>query len=141
MPLTLGPLGAFFVSGAAQAARFSACNTGRLAPCRYKVSGFGRWGRVSTDASACDRLGNLEIMQAMKSQVQELLRTALSLPDADRAEIAGSLIQSLDSQADDDVESAWSVEIKRRLEAIDSGSVALISWDDVMGELLRAGDA
>lgn len=80
-------------------------------------------------------------MQAMKSQVQELLRTALSLPDADRAEIAGSLIQSLDSQADDDVESAWSAEIKRRLEAIDSGSVALISWDDVMGELLRARDA
>ncbi|MCY2989719.1 MAG: addiction module protein [Planctomycetota bacterium] len=77
----------------------------------------------------------------MKSQVQELLRTALSLPDADRAEIAGSLIQSLDSQADDDVESAWSAEIKRRLEAIDSGSVALISWDDVMGELLRARDA
>ncbi len=28
-----------FVSGAARAARFSDCNTGRLAPCRYKVSG------------------------------------------------------------------------------------------------------
>ena len=30
-----------FVSGAARAARFSDCNTGRLAPCRYKVSGIG----------------------------------------------------------------------------------------------------
>jgi hypothetical protein len=28
-------------SGAAQAARFSDGNTGRLAPCRYKVSGIG----------------------------------------------------------------------------------------------------
>ena len=42
MALILGPLGAFFVSGAAQAARFSDCNTGRLAPCRYKVSAIGR---------------------------------------------------------------------------------------------------
>ena len=36
MPLTLGTLGGVFVSGAARAARFSDCNTGRLAPCRYK---------------------------------------------------------------------------------------------------------
>ena len=34
-----GTIGGVFVSGAAQAARFSDCNTGRLAPCRYKVSG------------------------------------------------------------------------------------------------------
>ena len=44
MSLSLGRLGAFCVSGAAQAARFSDCNTGRLAPHRYKVSGIGRGG-------------------------------------------------------------------------------------------------
>ena len=37
----LGTIGGIFVSEAAQAARFSDCNTGRLAPCRYKVSGVG----------------------------------------------------------------------------------------------------
>ena len=42
MPSTLGPLGAFFVSGAAQADWFSDWNTGRLAPCRYKVAGIRR---------------------------------------------------------------------------------------------------
>ena len=36
-----GTIGGVFVSGAAQAARFSDCNTGLLAPCRYKVSGIG----------------------------------------------------------------------------------------------------
>jgi hypothetical protein len=33
--------GRFRYSGAAQAARFCDCNTGRLAPCRYKGSGIG----------------------------------------------------------------------------------------------------
>jgi len=40
-PLALGPFGGSFVSGAARAARFSDCNAGRLAPCRYNVSGIG----------------------------------------------------------------------------------------------------
>jgi hypothetical protein len=42
MPLTWEALGAFFLAERAQAARFSDGNTGRLAPCRYKVSGIGR---------------------------------------------------------------------------------------------------
>jgi tetratricopeptide (TPR) repeat protein len=48
MPLTLGPFEGFFVSGAARAARFSDCNTGRLAPYRYKVSGIGPSPPVSS---------------------------------------------------------------------------------------------
>jgi eukaryotic-like serine/threonine-protein kinase len=46
-----GTIGGILVSGAAQAARFSECNTGRLAPCRYKVSGIGRWvARIGVQA-------------------------------------------------------------------------------------------
>ena len=72
---------------------------------------------------------------AMNTRAQQLLRTALTLPDADRAEMAASLIQSLDPQMEEDVQAAWSAEIKRRLESIDNGSVELIPWDDVMGEM------
>jgi hypothetical protein len=59
-----GTLGGVFLSGAAQAARFFDGNTGRLAPCRYKVSGIaptpvggGRSAAPATTACpACERL-------------------------------------------------------------------------------------
>src|SRR3972149_9550650 len=52
---------------------------------------------------------------------KQLLAEALQLPPEERAAIAGELIQSLDSHVDDDAEAAWSAEIRRRLEWLDSG--------------------
>ncbi|MEQ8785395.1 MAG: addiction module protein [Pirellulaceae bacterium] len=71
----------------------------------------------------------------MNTKSQEVLQAALSLPESDRATIAASLIQSLDTQTDAEVDAAWAVEIQRRLEAIDKGEVQLIPWDDVMREI------
>jgi putative addiction module component (TIGR02574 family) len=71
----------------------------------------------------------------MNTQTQELLQTALALCESDRAEIAGSLIRSLDAEIDEDADAAWAAEIERRLQAIDRGEVRLIPWDDVMQEL------
>ena len=71
----------------------------------------------------------------MNTQSQELLHSALALPEVERAEIAATLIRSLDTETDEDVDAAWSSEIQRRLEAIDRGEVRLIPWDDVMQEL------
>ena len=71
----------------------------------------------------------------MNTQSQELLQNALALPEAERAEIAASLIRSLDSETDEDVDAAWAGEIQRRVEAIDRGEARLIPWDDVMQEL------
>lgn len=68
----------------------------------------------------------------MDTQTQQLLQTALGLSPNARAELAASLIQSLDSDADADVDAAWSEEIKRRLDEIDSGQVQLIPWDEAM---------
>lgn len=68
----------------------------------------------------------------MDTQADHILRTALSLDPNDRAEIATSLIQSLDPQQDEDVEVAWADEIKRRIESIDKGQVQLIPSDEVM---------
>jgi hypothetical protein len=70
----------------------------------------------------------------MNTQSQELLQNALALPDAERAEIAASLIRSLDTETDADVDAAAS-EIQLRVEAIDRGEVRLIPRDDVMQEL------
>lgn len=71
----------------------------------------------------------------MNAKSQEILQAALSLPHADRAEIAASLIHSLDSETDVDADAAWAEEIRRRIDAIDRGEVQLIPWDDVMREM------
>jgi len=71
----------------------------------------------------------------MTTQSQEVLQSALALPETERAEIAASLIRSLDPETDEDMDAAWASEIQRRVEAIDRGEVRLIPWDDVMQEL------
>ena len=71
----------------------------------------------------------------MNTDSLQFLRTALSLPESDRAEIAASLIYSLDDARDSDVDAAWAEEIKRRIESIDRGEVKLVSWDDMMQEM------
>jgi len=64
-------------------------------------------------------------------EAQELLKKALALPDKERADLAGSLIDSLDDTVDENAEAAWQEEIVRRLEDVRSGKVKTISWNDV----------
>ena len=71
----------------------------------------------------------------MKTESRQLLRSALALPESDRAEIAASLIHSLDTETDENVDEAWAAEIQRRIESIDNGEVKLVPWDDVMQEM------
>jgi putative addiction module component (TIGR02574 family) len=60
----------------------------------------------------------------------ELLMEALHLPAEARAALAGSLLDSLDTEVDANAEEAWRDEIYRRLQEIDSGAVQLIPWRD-----------
>ncbi len=76
----------------------------------------------------------------MNTEFQQILRSALALPESERASIAALLIHSLDSEADkDDVDVAWAEEIRRRIESIDSGEVKLIPWDDVIRDMAERG--
>lgn len=59
----------------------------------------------------------------------ELLKHALTLSDKERAELASSLIESLDPTVDADAELAWQREIARRL--AESGRVKTIPWEEV----------
>ena len=67
----------------------------------------------------------------------ELKKKASELPDAERAELALSLIESLDGPADPDVEEAWRLEIERRVGQIERGEVQLIPGDEVFARLRR----
>jgi putative addiction module component (TIGR02574 family) len=64
-------------------------------------------------------------------EASELLKKALSLPDNERADLAASLIDSLDATVDEGAEAAWQEEIARRLNDIETGKVKTIPWDEV----------
>ena len=67
----------------------------------------------------------------------QILEQALTLPENQRAAIAASLLQSLDSESDPDSETHWNAEIKRRLDEIDNGTVELIPWSEVRSKLQK----
>ncbi len=67
----------------------------------------------------------------MTHDAQELLQKALTLPDKERAELAGNLIASLDAIQDPDVDAAWQEEIARRAHQVQSGQVKTVSWESV----------
>lgn len=63
----------------------------------------------------------------MASRIVERLRSeALNLPDAERAELACNLVQSLDAPSDVDAVSLWDAEILWRLDQIASGTTQII---------------
>jgi putative addiction module component (TIGR02574 family) len=73
----------------------------------------------------------------MTQEAADLLKKALSLPVSERADLAGSLIESLDETQDESVAAAWDEEVARRVADIDSGAVKPVSLDDVRRRLSR----
>lgn len=68
----------------------------------------------------------------MAGSTLERVRTeALRLSEAERAELAHSLVESLDGPADQDAESAWDAEIVRRLAEVDAGAAELIDREEM----------
>jgi putative addiction module component (TIGR02574 family) len=74
----------------------------------------------------------------MSRDATDLLKQALTLPVAERAELAGSLIESLDSTKDESVEAAWVEEVARRMEQLDSGKVEPVSFEHARRRLNSA---
>ena len=70
-------------------------------------------------------------MICMAKAVQSVLAEALRLDLHGRAELVAELLKSLDGPADPDAEAAWAVEIQRRIEAIEAGTIELEPWEDV----------
>jgi putative addiction module component (TIGR02574 family) len=73
----------------------------------------------------------------MSNTLTDLKEKASQLSETERAELALSLIESLDGPADPDVEEAWRIEIERRIGQIERGEVKLIPGDEVFARLRR----
>lgn len=76
----------------------------------------------------------------MSPLAKELLEQALTLDEAERATLAGALIESLHGPADPGVEEAWNQEIQRRVEELDAGVVQTTRWSEVKSRLFRGLD-
>ena len=67
----------------------------------------------------------------MTQQALDLLQKALSLTEEERAELAGSLLDSLDATVDEGAEKAWDQEIAQRIADLDSGKAKTVPWEEV----------
>jgi putative addiction module component (TIGR02574 family) len=72
----------------------------------------------------------------MSEKAKTILAEALELGERDRAEIAGSLLRSLEPSPGEDVEAAWREEVRLRLAELDAGTTETVTWDVVRDELL-----
>ena len=72
----------------------------------------------------------------MTENAKRLKREVLQLPEADRAELARFLIESIDESEDPDVvEAAWGEELRRRVERIEQGKSRLRPAHQVLAEI------
>ena len=71
----------------------------------------------------------------MSRDLKELIRDAVELSEADRATLAGVMLESLDPRPTPEVEAAWSREIEHRVREVEEGSVELLDWQAVRAEL------
>ncbi len=73
----------------------------------------------------------------MATPIEDLFERASILDEQDRATLAGLLLDSLENEIDEDIESAWLEEIERRIQELDAGRVDLITWEDVKEKLRK----
>ena len=72
----------------------------------------------------------------MYTQLEIVESEALKLTVGERATLAQRLLASLDENFE--IEDAWASEVKRRIEAVESGDVQDIPFDEAIA-VLRAG--
>ena len=71
----------------------------------------------------------------MSRAVDELYERASHLSVEERAELAGLLFESIETDADDGVDDAWAAEIERRMADYQAGRIKTIPWSEVRARL------
>jgi putative addiction module component (TIGR02574 family) len=72
----------------------------------------------------------------MRRHAQTVLQEALTLPEQERAEIAGALLESLEPEPEADVELAWRQEVAARVAALDAGEAETTPWEEIRERFL-----
>ena len=74
----------------------------------------------------------------MKRETKDLLEEALKMPPEARAALAGSLLESLDGQIDEEAEAAWRLEVESRVRELDSGAVRPVPWSEARKRIVES---
>ena len=77
----------------------------------------------------------------MNARIDLVLEDVLRLSAEERSAVAAALIDSLETEVDDDADQAWSDEIQRRIDDIDTGRVQLIPWSEVRRRMRGADES
>jgi putative addiction module component (TIGR02574 family) len=76
------------------------------------------------------------MLLSMTREASRVLEAAMELPEAERAEIAAILTDSIgDGSSPEEIEAAWIAEAKRRLAAIERGESTPVPLEDMMRRL------
>jgi len=74
----------------------------------------------------------------MSPSAQKILEEALQLPPDEIDWLVESLLIKEKGEPEAEIEAAWDVEIKRRLDEIDSGAVKMIPAEQVRAEMIAS---
>ena len=73
--------------------------------------------------------------ESMSPEVSDLLKRAMALPVEERAALANTLLDSLETTTQS-VDEAWDEEVKRRIEDLKAGKAVTVPWEQLHRELL-----
>jgi putative addiction module component (TIGR02574 family) len=76
----------------------------------------------------------------LKTNIERLLREALSLPEDARLDLVVALLESVDGPTAEGIGGAWSAEAKRRLEEVRTGAVKPVSWEEAESQIFDPPD-
>lgn len=77
----------------------------------------------------------------MSGKGQKVLQEALKLPPDERADLAATLIDSLDEREEEAVNEAWALEVQRRVREVETGAVKTVPWSEARKRILALRDA
>ena len=73
----------------------------------------------------------------MSAEVTDLLKRALALSVDERAALANTLLDSLETD-NESVQEAWDSEVVRRMEDLKAGKAVTVPWEQLHRELIHA---
>ena len=73
----------------------------------------------------------------MNPEISDLLKRALALPAGERAALANTLLDTLESTNESvSIKEAWDAEVARRIEDLKAGKAVTVPWEELHRELL-----
>jgi putative addiction module component (TIGR02574 family) len=76
----------------------------------------------------------------MTQAANAILDALLQPPDADRAELAARLLDSLESETAGAAEDGWSEELRARIDEVRGGQVKAVPWAEARARILDDAD-